>query len=78
MLEDKIRRHESQQEKKGSDFIKIYEKMDAKQAAKILNDMNIHLASRILKTMKPVTAAEILGKMSSEKARKITERNLKK
>ena len=56
----------------------IYEKMEPKRAAKILDEMDTGLAWQILSGMNRERAAEILGAMSSEKARLITERTEKK
>ncbi|NBV49615.1 hypothetical protein EBR78_00195 [bacterium] len=57
-------------------IIGIYEKMDPKQAAKILGELEVKQAARITLQMKPQRAAEVLGKMSPEKARSITEFNI--
>jgi flagellar motility protein MotE (MotC chaperone) len=55
----------------------IYEQMDPKRAAKILDELDINLAAQILGDMKQEQAAQILGKMSPERARVITEKPLK-
>ncbi len=56
----------------------LYEKMEPKQAAKILNDLDINLAGQILGGMKNDKAAEILAKMTSERAKLLTERAVPK
>lgn len=53
----------------------VYEKMEPKSAAKVLQEVDRNLASRILMGMKEQKAAEILSKMNTEKAREITELN---
>jgi len=56
----------------------IYEKMDPKSAAKILQEIEYDIAVKIISGMKEQKAAEILSKMNPEKARTITEINLGK
>ena len=52
---------------------KVYEKMDPKKAAKILDGLNVSLSVQILSDLNPSKAAEILGRMSSQKAKSATE-----
>jgi flagellar motility protein MotE (MotC chaperone) len=59
-------------------FRGVYEKMEAKRAAKILDEMDLTLSSQILGGMRGERAAEILSQMSPDKARLITERYLGK
>ncbi len=53
---------------------KMYEKMDPKKAAVILNDLDTDLAAGILEGMRKEQAGEILGKMTALRARRVTER----
>lgn len=69
---------EGQNDQKRQAYRAIYEKMDAKKAAKIFDEMDIALATSIMETLKQDRAAEILSKMNVERARKITERSLVK
>lgn len=67
---------EETKEGKIAAFRQVYEKMEAKKAARILDDMDPDLTSKILAGMKQQQAAEILAKMDPEKARRITKRFL--
>lgn len=55
-------------------FRGLYEKMESKKAAKILETMDVDLSNKILAGMKQDKAAEIMSKMAPEKARLITEK----
>ncbi len=55
-------------------FRGLYEKMESKKGAKILETMDVDLSNKILAGMKQDKAAEIMSKMAPEKARLITER----
>src|SRR5690606_26306028 len=45
-------------------FRKIYEKMDARKIARVLEAADIDLVGEVLAEMRPQMAAEILGRMS--------------
>lgn len=55
-------------------FRGLYEKMESKKAAKILETMDLDLSNKILAGMKQDKAAEIMSKMMPEKAKLITEK----
>jgi len=55
-------------------FRGLYEKMESKKAAKILETMDLDLSNKILAGMKQDKAAEIMSKMMPDKARLITEK----
>ena len=55
-------------------FRGLYEKMDSKKAAKILEAMDTDLSNKILAGMKQDKAAEIMSKMAPDKAKVITEK----
>ena len=59
-------------------FKAMYEKMDSKKAAKVLEEMDVNLANQILTGMKQDKAAEIMSKMSTATAKAITEKTLAK
>lgn len=77
-LEKQNKELKAQQEKtaqqRSETYHLIYEKMDSKKAAKILDEMEVSTATSILENVKQEKAADILSKMSSERARLITER----
>ena len=55
-------------------FRSIYEKMEPKKAAKIMNEMDLDLVHKILASIKQDSAAEILSLMTAEKAKIVTEK----
>lgn len=55
----------------------IYERMEPKRAAQVLNGMESGLAAAILGTMRKEQAAAILGLMTPAKARRVTELQFK-
>jgi len=71
-------KNDSQESEKKKQFLSIYEKMEPKQAAKILEGLDRNLASEIFSEMKVQRGAEILGKMNAETAKEITEISLGK
>lgn len=75
-LRQELKSLEAARDEKVSAFRQVYEKMESKKAARILDELDSELASRILAGMKQQQAAEILGKMDPEKARRITKRFL--
>lgn len=75
-LKQRLAALESKPDEKPDEFLSIYEKMEAKRAAKIFEKLDLPLATRLLKKMSPGRAAEILGLMPSDRARVLTERHL--
>lgn len=75
-LKTKLAELETTKASQAESFRQIYEKMDPKKAARILDDLELGLTSQIIAGMKQEKAAEILGQMSKEKARQVTERYL--
>lgn len=59
-------------------FRGMYEKMESKKSAKILETMDVDLSNKILAGMKQDKAAEIMSKMIPEKAKLITEKTFQK
>lgn len=72
-LKSKTQELESSKERQLASFLVVYEKMEPKQAAKVLESADVKLATQIITQMKAQRAAEVLGKMNPEKARMITE-----
>lgn len=75
-LKAKLEVTENKREEKPDEFLSIYEKMEAKKAAKIFEKLDLPVATKFLKKMAAGRAAEILGLMPAERARQITERHL--
>lgn len=74
-LRDRLAANETKSDDRPDAFLSIYEKMEAKRAAKIFEKLDLPLAARLLKRMSSIRAAEILGLMPPEKAKVITERH---
>jgi flagellar motility protein MotE (MotC chaperone) len=55
-------------------FRGLYERMESKKAAKILETMDLDLSNKIIAGMKQDKAAEIMSKMMPDKAKLITEK----
>lgn len=68
---------DKEEKEKISNLVKIYESMDASEAAKILEEigeLNISLVVDVCKTMKTASFAEIMQNMSTEFAAILSER----
>jgi flagellar motility protein MotE (MotC chaperone) len=74
-LQGELKALEKSKDDKVSAFQQVYEKMEAKKAARILDSLDPDLTGRILSGLKQKQAAEILSLMDPEKARLITKRS---
>jgi flagellar motility protein MotE (MotC chaperone) len=63
---------EIQKDKKIEGMIKVFDSMKPKQAAAIMNKLDINLAKNIAQKMKKQQSAKILALMNVEKAKEIT------
>jgi flagellar motility protein MotE (MotC chaperone) len=63
---------ETEKDKKIEGMIKVFNTMKPKQAAAIMNKLDINLAKNIAQKMKKQQAAKILASMNLEKAKEIT------
>ncbi len=77
-LKAQIAQLEAQQNETDGETKRLYEKMEPKKAAKILDVMEPTQAASVLSSLIPNRAAEILGLMSVEKAKILTEKLLHK
>ncbi len=75
-LRSRVSDSDTAKEAKLGSFRKVYEQMEPKKSAKILNEMELGLATQIISGMIGARAAEILGMMAPERARLLTERIL--
>ena len=75
-LKEKVGESEKKQKMSDATFIQIYEKMDPKKAAHILDELEVDLAVNILRSLRPSIAAEVLGNMSSKRAKISTKGKL--
>lgn len=73
-----LQEFEALKNKQAEHFVLIYDKMEPKKAARIMDDMGQKLASSILAAIRPDRAAEILSRMQSDRARLLTEKYLGK
>ncbi len=67
---------ESSRKDKVMAFQQVYEKMEPKKAARILDDLDPELVVKVLTGMRQQQVAEILSKMDPDKARRITKKLL--
>lgn len=77
-LQKKVSDLDALNSSKAEGFRQLYEKMDTKKVASILEEIEPPLAGEILGAMKPNKAAEIMSKMSNARVRLITEKFLLK
>ncbi len=63
---------DEQEEKKISNLVKLYENMKPKDAARILNDLELGVLMRVAQRMKVRNLAPVLAAMDSDKARAVT------
>lgn len=75
-LRGRLETVEIKPEQKTDEFQTIYERMEAKRAAKIFEKLDVAVATRFLKKMSAGRAAEILGLLPADRAKAITERHL--
>ncbi|NBT59240.1 hypothetical protein EBT16_10700, partial [bacterium] len=75
-LKNKTEALESAKELQKTGFLGIYDKMEPKQAAKVLESADLNMATQIITQMKAQKAAEVLAKMNPERAKQITEAGL--
>ncbi len=75
-LRQRLDTAEAKPDQHPDEFLSIYEKMEAKRAAKVFEKLDVTVATKFLKKMSSGRAAEILGLMPAEKAKAITERHL--
>lgn len=76
-ISKKLKEAQKVQGETADNVSRVYERMEPKRAAQVLNGMEVALASAILSSMKRDQAAAILGLMSPAKARRVTEMQLK-
>jgi flagellar motility protein MotE (MotC chaperone) len=67
---------ERMQDNRADSIRRMYEKMEPKKAAQILEQMDLGIAASIVGGMKQDKAAEVMDHMSKERARSITEKYL--
>ena len=67
-----IEQFDEREEAKITSLVKIYEKMKAKDAARIFNQLDGSLLLSVVQRMREAKAAEIISQMSGDKARVVT------
>jgi flagellar motility protein MotE (MotC chaperone) len=71
-IEDLMDKHDEQEQKKIDNLVKIYQSMKPKDAARIFEQMDMHILVRVIKGMKERNSAAILAKMSADRANAVT------
>lgn len=73
-IEDLLRKHDEEEEKKIAQLVKIYATMKPKDAARIFNDLDMPILLTVLENMKEASSAPIFAAMEAQKARLVTEK----
>ena len=71
-LGDQIGRIDEREEAKIKSLVKIYERMKAKDAARIFNQLDQNTLLAVVERMREAKAAEIIAQMSADKAKAVT------
>jgi flagellar motility protein MotE (MotC chaperone) len=72
-IEAMLKQVDRQDEEKLKSLVKIYESMKPKDAARILNTLELTIQLGVLGRMKEAKAATILGLMSDDQAKAVTD-----
>lgn len=72
IIESLVKEYDQQQSTKLLSLVKIYENMKPKDAARILEDLQMNTLLPVVERMKERSLAAILAKMNSQRARDIT------
>jgi flagellar motility protein MotE (MotC chaperone) len=64
------------QEEKNIGMVQVFEKMEPKRSAKILDEMDLETATKLIISMKQQRAAEILSSMQPSRAKAITAKSM--
>lgn len=72
-LEKLLKRLDANESKQTADLVKMYEAMKPKQAAAIINKIDLALAIQIIKRMNKKKAAFILAALDSKRAKDVTQ-----
>ena len=71
-IEALVRQYNDQEKAELQSIVKIYETMKPKDAARILEDLDMRILLGIMETMKERKSAPILAAMGAERARQVT------
>ena len=67
-----IKQIDEREEAKIKSLVKIYERMKAKDAARIFNQLDENILLSVVERMREAKAAEVIARMSGDKARVVT------
>lgn len=73
-IEDLMKQHDEKQSEKLDSLVSIYEKMKPRDAARILEGLDMPILIDVLGRMKVLRSAPILASMDPERAREVTAR----
>jgi flagellar motility protein MotE (MotC chaperone) len=71
-LEEVMKQYDQKEQDKIHSLVKIYENMKPREAAKILDELDMAILLRVIGNMKEVKAAPIIANMNSVKARDLS------
>lgn len=74
MIQDLLRKHDAEQEKKLKSLVKIYESMKAKDAARIFERLEMDVLLDVVERMREQKTASIMAEMDPGKAEAVTAR----
>ncbi|MEH6477473.1 MAG: hypothetical protein V7727_17405, partial [Sneathiella sp.] len=71
-IQDLLKKYDAQELRKLKSIVTIYEKMKAKDAARIFNTLDMKVLLDVTGLMKESKLASILGKMNGQRAQELT------
>lgn len=71
-IEELVKKHSEEEEKRISRLVLVYEKMKAKDAARIFDQIEMNVLLDVTARMKEAKVAEVLAKMSPQRAQELT------
>lgn len=71
-IEELVKKHSEEEEKRISRLVLVYEKMKAKDAARIFDQIEMDVLLDVTARMKEAKVAEVLAKMSPQRAQELT------
>jgi len=71
-IQDLLKKHDAQEEKKLQSLVKMYEAMKPKDAARIFESLDMSILIQVVERMKERRVAPVMAAMQSESAKRLT------
>jgi flagellar motility protein MotE (MotC chaperone) len=71
-IQELLKKHDAQEEKKLQSLVKMYEAMKPKDAARIFENLDMNILIQVVERMKERRVAPVMAAMQSESAKKLT------